>query len=448
MSIKVGFISLGCPKNQLDLELMLAKIVAAGYEVVEEDIHADVMIVNTCAFIQSAKEESIEAILDLNWLKENRSLKGVIVTGCMAQRYFDDIRASMPEADAVVALGREQEICEVVEAVFRGEKPALNAEPEALCLEGDRVVTTPEYTAYLRIAEGCDNCCSYCAIPQIRGRFRSRPIENVMEEARTLRKMGVKELCLVAQDTTRYGEDLYGEYALDRLLTALCEDEATDFEWIRLFYCYPDKITDGLVETMAKYPQILHYMDMPIQHISDSVLERMNRHGGAAVIRESVKKLREAMPDMVLRTTALVGFPGETGADFEELLAYIKETKFYHLGSFAYSREENTPAYSFDKRVSEKVKNRRVERLMEAQFEIVAERNEKEIGAIKDVLCEGYDPVGECWFGRSREYAPEIDGRVYFKARRRPEVGSFVKVKITEVVDYDLLGEALREETK
>ncbi len=448
MSIKVGFISLGCPKNQLDLELMLAKVVAAGYEVVEEDIHADVMIVNTCAFIQSAKEESIEAILDLNWLKENRSLKGVIVTGCMAQRYFDEICASLPEADGVLALGQEQDICDVVERVYRGEKVARNAAPEALCLEGDRVVTTPEYTAYLRIAEGCDNCCSYCAIPQIRGRFRSRKMEDILEEARTLRKMGVKELCLVAQDTTRYGEDLYGEYALDRLLRALCEDEGTDFEWIRLFYCYPDKITDALVQTMAKYPRILHYMDMPIQHISQSVLTRMNRHGGAAVIKESVKKLREAMPDMVLRTTALVGFPGETGADFEELLSYIKETKFERLGSFAYSREENTPAYSFDKRVSEKVKNRRVERLMEAQFEIVEESNQKEIGKIKEVLCEGYDPVGECWFGRSWEYAPEIDGRIYFKARRKPEVGSFVKVKITQVVDYDLLGEVLREESR
>ncbi len=448
MSIRVGFISLGCPKNQLDLELMLAKVAQAGYEIVEEDIHADVMIVNTCAFIQSAKEESIEAILDLNWLKENRSLKGVIVTGCMAQRYFDDIRASMPEVDAVLALGKEGGICEAIEKVYRGERVAEYSEPEQLCLEGDRVVTTPEYTAYLRIAEGCDNCCSYCAIPQIRGRFRSRKMEDIMEEAATLRQMGVKELCLVAQDTTRYGEDLYGEYSLAKLLRALCADPRLDFDWIRLFYCYPDKITDELVEAMASDERILHYMDMPIQHISDGVLDRMNRHGGSEVIRQSVKKLRERMPDMVIRTTAMVGFPGESGADFEELLSYVKEARFERLGCFCYSREENTPAYGFDKRVPEKTKNRRMERLMEAQYEIVQEQNRSQIGTVKRVLCEGWDPVGECWFGRSWEYAPEIDGRVYFQSRKRPEVGSFAEVRITEAMDYDLLGEALKEEEK
>lgn len=446
MAIKVGFLSLGCPKNQLDLELMLARVVAAGYEIVEEDIHADVMIVNTCAFIQSAKEESIEAILDLGWLKENRHLRGVVVTGCLAQRYFDQIQESLPEVDAVLALGREQQICQAIEAVYRGEKMFAHGEPQELCLEGDRVVTTPDYTAYLRVAEGCDNCCSYCAIPQIRGPFRSRRMEDILAEARTLRQMGVKELCLVAQDTTRYGEDLYGEYSLDRLLTAICEDPELDFPWIRLFYCYPDKITQGLVEVMAKYPAIVPYIDMPIQHISDNVLKRMNRHGGSQAIVESIERLRRAMPDVAIRTTALVGFSGETGKDFEELLAFVKQTRFRHLGCFAYSREENTPAYGFDGRVSQKVKDRRVERIMEAQAQISLEYGQEAVGQVKEVLCEGYDPVSECWFGRSREFAPEIDGRVYFHAKTKPTVGEFVSVKITQVLDYDLVGETYREE--
>ena len=446
MSIKVGFISLGCPKNQMDLELMLAKVAAEGFEIVEEDIHAHVMIVNTCAFIKSAKEESIEAILDLGWLKENRDLKGIVVTGCLAQRYFDDIQKSIPEVDAVLGLGDEKDICLAIKKVYEGEKYFAHSEPEALCMEGDRVVTTPEYTAYLRIAEGCNNRCSYCAIPAIRGKMRSRRIEDIVAEARTLRQMGVKELCLVAQDTTGYGKDLYGEYCLDKLLEAICSESDLDFKWIRLFYCYPDKITDGLLKVMKKYPNILHYIDMPIQHISDKVLERMNRHGKSEIIKDSVKRLREAMPDMVIRTTVMVGFPGETGADFEELLSYVREARFDRLGCFCYSREEDTPAYGFDGRVPQKTKERRMERVMEAQFEINRLNSEAQIGEIKEVLCEGYDPVGECWFGRSWEYAPEIDGRVYFKTRKRPEVGSFVKVKITEVLDYDLLGEAVREE--
>ena len=446
MSIKVGFISLGCPKNQMDLELMLAKVAEEGFEIVEEDIHADVMIVNTCAFIKSAKEESIEAILDLGWLKENRDLKGIVVTGCLAQRYFDDIQKSIPEVDAVLGLGDEKDICLAIKKVYGGERYFAHSEPESLCMEGDRVVTTPEYTAYLRIAEGCNNRCSYCAIPGIRGRLRSRRIEDIVAEAKTLRQMGVKELCLVAQDTTGYGKDLYGEYCLDKLLESICSDPELDFKWIRLFYCYPDKITDGLLQVMKKYPNLLHYIDMPIQHISDKVLERMNRHGKSDVIKDSVRRLREAMPDMVIRTTVMVGFPGENGADFEELLSYVKETKFERLGCFCYSREEGTPAYGFDGRVPQKTRERRMERVMEAQFEINRLNSEKQIGQIKEVLCEGYDPVGECWFGRSWEYAPEIDGRVYFKTRKKPEVGSFVRVKITDILDYDLLGEAVRED--
>lgn len=444
MSIRVGFVSLGCPKNQMDLELMLARVNGdGGFEIVEDDIHADVMIVNTCAFIKSAKEESIETILDLNWLRTNRSLRGIVVTGCMAQRYFDQIKKEMPEVDAVLAPGCEDRICEAIREVYEGRKLFCHAPAEDLCMEGDRVVTTPPYTAYLRIAEGCDNRCSYCSIPDIRGRFRSRNPDDIIAEAKTLRALGVRELCIIAQDTTRYGLDLFGEYSLDKLLEKICE-EVPDFDWIRLFYCYPDKITDSLIETMASHPQIAHYIDMPIQHISATVLERMNRHGGPEVIRDAVKRLRERIPDITIRTTVMVGFPGETGKDFEELLAFVKECRFDRLGCFTYSREEGTPAYRFEPRVPEKTKTRRMERIMEAQYQIAAENGAALSGSVLKVLTEGYDPVSERWFGRSVGYAPEIDGRVYFTSRRKPAVGEFADVKITEALDYDLLGEAVR----
>ncbi|MBQ9543549.1 MAG: 30S ribosomal protein S12 methylthiotransferase RimO [Clostridia bacterium] len=447
MSIKVGFISLGCPKNQTDLELMLARVNNAGFEIVEEDIRADVMIVNTCAFIKSAKEESIEAILDLDWLKKNRSLKGIVVTGCMAQRYFDEIKSELPEVDAVLSLGCEGEICEAIKKVYDGEKYFASSEPEKLVMEGDRVVSTPPYTAYLRIADGCDNRCSYCAIPLIRGGFRSRKIEDVVAEAKVLRGLGVKELCVIAQDTSAYGRDIYGKPSLDRLLKEICR-EVPDFEWIRLFYCYPDKITDSLIDAIASLPQVVKYIDLPIQHISEPVLKRMNRHGGPEVVIDAIRRLREKIPGIAIRTTVMTGFPGETGKDFDELLAFVKETRFERLGSFVYSREEGTPAYRFDGRVPRKTAERRMERIMEAQFDIAQELNAAKIGTVQTVLVEGWDPVSERWFGRTADSAPEIDPKVYFTSGRRPAEGDFVKVKIEEVLDYDLLGKALREDKK
>ena len=444
-SIKVGFISLGCPKNQTDLELMLARVNDAGFELVEEDIHADVMIVNTCAFIKSAKEESIEAILDLDWLKKNRSLKGIVVTGCLAQRYFDEIKNELPEVDAVLSLGNEKEICAAIEKVYNGEKYFASSEPEALVMEGDRVVSTPPYTAYLRIAEGCDNRCSYCAIPLIRGGFRSRRLEDVVAEAKVLRELGVRELCVVAQDTTAYGRDIYGECSLDRLLREICR-EVPDFDWIRLFYCYPDKITDSLIETMASLPQVCRYIDLPIQHISAPVLRRMNRHGGPEIVKDAIRRLREGIPGIAVRTTVMTGFPGETGADFEELLSFVKETRFDRLGCFVYSREEGTPAYKFDGRIPKKTAERRMERIMEAQFEIAQELNRGRIGGVETVLTEGYDPVSERWFGRTADSAPDIDPKVYFTSGRRPAAGDFIKVKIEDTLDYDLLGKAVRED--
>ncbi len=444
MAIKVGFVSLGCPKNTCDTEVMLKKLIDAGCEIVPEDISADVMIVNTCAFIESAKEESINYILDLAYLKEHHDLKGIVVTGCLATRYAEDIEKSLPEADAIVSAGAEGDIVEAVLKVANGEKYKKILPTECLELGGERVVTTPDYTAYLKIAEGCDNRCTYCAIPDIRGRFRSRALDSILAEARELSEMGVKELCLVAQDTTRWGEDLYGKYSLDKLLEALATDEKCNFRWIRLLYCYPDKITDSLVETMAKYDNIAKYIDMPIQHISDTVLTRMNRRGGKEAIVSAIERLRRAMPDITIRTTVIAGFPGETAKEAGELLSFIKETRFTRLGAFAYSREENTPAYSMTPQISKKVKETRVEALMEAQYAIHAEHNEHLLGQVMEVVCEGYDEVAEIYYGRSEMDAPEIDSKIYFSALHRVHDGEFLKVKITEVSDYDLIGREVK----
>lgn len=444
---KIGFVSLGCAKNRVDTEVMLAKLLDAGYEIAEEDIEADVMIVNTCAFIQSAKEESIETVLDLDWLKKNRDLKGIIVTGCMAERYAEEIERDLPEVDAVVPVGDEGNICLAVKAVLAGEKYHHNSPaPEELPLGGDRVVTTPEYTAYLKIAEGCDNCCTYCAIPMMRGKFRSRPIEDLLNEAQNLYDIGVRELCIVAQDTTRYGLDLYGEYSLHRLLEALCTSKTFSFTWIRLLYCYPDKITDELIEVMARYDNVAKYIDLPIQHISDSVLSAMNRHGGSAVIRDAIARLKKAMPNIVIRSTALLGFPGETAKDFNELIAFLKETKFPRLGAFIYSREEGTPAYSLPKQVSEKTKASRLDILMNAQYTIQHNDQEKKLGKVLKILAEGYDQAAACYFGRSEADAPEIDGKVFFTADRRIKEGEFIFVQIDDVLDYDLMGHLVSEE--
>jgi ribosomal protein S12 methylthiotransferase len=444
---KIGFVSLGCAKNRVDTEVMLAKLLHAGYEIVEEDTRADVMIVNSCAFIQSAKEESIETVLDLDWLKKNHILRGIVLTGCMAQRYYEDIRKELPEVDAVVPVGDEGYICEAVEAVLQG-KPyeRKTTAPEELPLGGDRVVTTPPYTAYLKIAEGCDNCCAYCAIPMMRGPFRSRPMEDLIAEANMLHALGVKELCIIAQDTTRYGKDLYGEYSLHTLLEALCTSTEFSFPWIRLLYCYPDKITDELIEVMAKYDAIVKYIDMPIQHISDAVLKSMHRHGGSAVIKDAIARLRRAMPDIVIRTTALVGFPGETKQDFNELARFIKEIKFQRLGVFAYSREEGTPAYTMQKQVPGKIKQARLDNLMNEQYTIQHNDHTSKIGQTFLVLTEAYDGVAECYYGRSAADAPEIDGKVFFTGPGGIQPGTFVQVRIDQVMEYDVTGRVVSGE--
>ena len=445
--MKVGFVSLGCPKNQLDTEVMLHEVVTAGYEITDDETEADVVIINTCGFIESAKKESIENILDIAWLKKNRSLSAIVVTGCLAERYRESILEEMPEVDAVLGVGSIHNIVEAIEAVTvkkkKGSKRKYSSfeDKETVRLGGDRVLTTPDYTAYLKIAEGCDNRCAYCAIPDIRGRFRSRTIEDIVEEAKQLEALGVRELNIVAQDITRYGLDIYGSYKLAELLRAITKN--TSIPWLRLLYCYPDKITDELIAEIRDNDRILKYIDMPIQHISDNMLTAMNRHGDSKMIREVIKKLRQQIPDIVIRTTFIVGFPGESESDFEELCEFVKETKFEHLGVFPYSREEDTPAYDFDGQIDEQIKQDRADIIMREQLEINTQNNEKAVGKTITVLCEDYDPVASVHFGRSAADAPEIDGKVYFKAERRIAPGSFVKVKIREVLDYDLFGRAI-----
>ena len=437
---KIGFVSLGCPKNQLDTEVMLHELYSAGYEIVSEDIDADVIVVNTCGFIESAKQEAIDNIIDVGWLKKNRTLKAIVVTGCLAERYRDEIFESLPEVDAVLGVGSIHNIVEAVEAVTRGEKYSSYEDKNTVRLGGERVITTPEYYAYLKIAEGCDNCCTYCAIPSIRGSFRSRPMEDIVAEAKTLEEIGVKELVIVAQDTSRYGLDLYGDYKLAELLNEITQ--ATNIPWIRILYCYPDKITDELIEVLANNPKVLKYIDLPIQHISDSMLRAMNRHGDGAMIRDVVKKLRERVPDIVIRTTAIVGFPGESEADFSELCEYIKEARFDRFGAFTYSREEGTVAYDLEDQIDEQTKQDRYDIIMRTQADIVEQYNEAVIGKTVTVLCEDYDPVSETFFGRSAADAPEIDGKVYFRAPKASvSAGEFVNVKVTEALDFDLIGD-------
>ena len=441
--MKIGFVSLGCPKNQLDTEIMLHEIVQAGYEITPEDIDADVIIVNTCAFIESAKKEAIDNILDVAWLKKHRKLQAIIVTGCLSERYGEEILKELPEVDAVLGVGSIHRIVEAIEFVTakarkKKEKFYAHDDCNTVRLGGDRVLTTPDYAAYIKIAEGCDNRCAYCAIPSIRGKFRSRPMEDLVAEAKQLEALGVKELTVVAQDITRYGLDLYGKYALAELLHRITEE--TTIPWIRLLYCYPDKITDELIAEMRDNPRILKYIDLPLQHISDHMLSAMNRHGDGSMIREVLAKLRREIPEIVIRTTFIVGFPGETEEDFAELCEFIKEQRFDHAGVFTYSREEGTDAYDMADQIDEQVKQDRMDLLMREQMEINEALNREKVGKIVDVICEDYDPVAEVHFGRSSADAPEIDGKVYFKSEERIAPGSFVKVKVRRVVDYDLYG--------
>ncbi len=441
MSIKVGFVSLGCPKNLVNTETMLARLVSAGFEIVAEDVDADVIVVNTCAFIESAKKEAIDNILDVAWLKENHTLKGIVVAGCLPERYRDEVMKELPEVDAIIGVGSIDDICEAVTAAYEGRKFSSFGDKNTVPLGGERVITTPEYFAYLQIAEGCDNCCSYCAIPSIRGRFRSRPMSEIIDEARDLASLGVKELCVIAQDTTRYGEDLYGVYSLDSLVHELSQIDG--IEWIRLLYCYPDRITNSLIDEIASNPKVVKYLDIPIQHISTPVLKRMNRRDSEESIREIISKLRNRIPGIYLRTTVMTGFPGETDEDFDKLLAFVKETRFERLGAFVYSREEGTPAYDLSDQVPEKLKRKRYELIMREQRKIHAAINKATVGKTLRVINEGYDQVAESYYGRSFADAPDIDGKIYYSSPRRLRDGEFVNVLVQDVIDYDLTGKVV-----
>ena len=435
---KVGFVSLGCSKNLVDTEVMLRKLHDAGFEITPDETEAEIVVINTCGFIESAKQESIDNILDIAWLKKNGKCRGIIATGCLVERYREQVMDEMPELDALVGIGSIDKIVDACRAVLDGKKYTSFEDKETCKLGGERILTTEPHIAYLKIAEGCDNKCTYCAIPLIRGRLRSRTVEDIVAEAKELEALGVKEINLIAQDTSRYGLDLYGEYSLARLVREITKN--TDIPWIRLLYCYPDKITDELIEELATNDRLVKYMDIPIQHISDPVLKRMNRHGGSELIRETVKKLRERVPGITLRTTAMVGFPGETEEDFEALCEFVKEAEFDRFGAFTYSAEEGTVAAELDGEIDEQVKQDRYDILMQTQLTVAESVSQSKIGKTLNVLCDGYDTVAEIHYGRSEADAPDVDGRVYFKAKKRVAPGSFVNVKITEALDYDVIG--------
>lgn len=436
---KIGMVSLGCPKNRVDAEIMLKKLQDAGYEITPEEADADAIIVNTCGFIEDAKAEAIENILEVAKYKQDGKCKALIVTGCLAERYREEIREQLPEVDVTVGLAGNADIVEIVNNALEGKCEDRFGEKESLIIEGERLLTTPHYTAYVKIAEGCDNCCTYCAIPKIRGRFRSRMMEDIIFEVIHLAEKGVKEIVLVAQDTTKYGEDIYGEPKLALLMRNLCRID--DIKWIRVLYTYPDLITDELLETMRSEEKIVNYLDIPLQHCNSEVLKRMNRRGSRAEIESLIDRIRARIPDITLRTTLITGFPGESEEQFEELCEFTRKVRFDRLGCFAYSEEEGTAAANYPDQTDMQTRVDRAEIIMNDQLSVVAENNQSKIGTTEEVLVEGYDDYIKCYFGRTRSDAPEIDGKVFFTVTKPLEIGSFVKVTINDSLEYDLLGE-------
>ena len=443
--MKVGFISLGCAKNQVNCEQMIWQTYEAGHEVALGAEDCDAVVVNTCGFLQEARDEAMGEMEKLAELKRAGQIQKIIVTGCMAQWKKDEMEELCPDADAFIGVGGYENIGQVLEQLEKGEKASLYGDIDAPVPEVDRVVCTSDYWAWLRIAEGCDNRCAYCVIPFIRGKFRSRPEEKILEEARNLAEAGMKELIVVAQDITRYGLDLYGRRALADLLPKLCAIEG--IEWVRLHYLYPDEITDELIDVIANEPKIVKYIDLPIQHISTKVLKSMHRRGTGEEIRELFHKLRARIPGLVLRTSLIAGFPGETDEDFEELCEFLLEEKIERAGVFPYSPEPGSAAASYPDQVDEDVKRRRVELITDIQMRIVDEFCEGQVGRTLTVLCEGYDDETELFFGRSEYDSPGIDGIVHFEGEEggvRP--GDFYRVKITSTYDGELIGVIDNEE--
>ncbi len=445
--MKVGFVSLGCAKNQVNCEQMIWQTYQAGYDVALDCEDCDVAVVNTCGFLQEAKEEALGEIARLVEQKRDGGLKKLIVTGCMAQRFREELSTLCPEVDGFIGVSGYEDVAQVIGQALEGQHPALFGDIHAPVPETDRVVCTSDHWAWLRIAEGCDNHCAYCVIPYIRGRFRSRPEEAILAEAQELAQAGMKELIVVAQDITRYGLDLYGQRRLAQLLQKLCQVEG--IHWIRLHYLYPDEIDDELIQVIAQEPKIVKYLDIPIQHISDPVLKAMRRRGTGEEIRALFTKLREKIPGLVLRTSLIAGFPGETEADFEALCDFLLEYKLQRAGVFAYSPEAGSAAAEFPDQVDEDVKRRRVELLTDLQLRITDDYAASQVGQVLEVLCEGYDEETELYYGRSYADSPEIDGMVHFEGEEGGVApGGFYQVRITNVYDGELIGVRQEEETE
>ena len=438
---KLGLISLGCAKNLVDSEHMLALMREAGWEITEDMSEADVGVVNTCGFIEAAKTEAIETILETAQYKQTGSMKGLVVTGCLVQRYADEMRKELPEIDVLCGTGSYDNIVDAANAALKGQQAAYMADMTAAALDGGRSRLTPSYTAYFKIAEGCSNTCAYCIIPKLRGRYRSREMASLLEEARALSDAGVKELIVIAQDITRYGMDWDGKPHLADLLEELCK---LDFHWIRLHYLYPEWIDDRLIDVIAREDKILKYLDIPLQHCNDKILKKMNRRGDKKYLCALLDKLRECIPGLVLRTSIIAGLPGEGEEEFDELCDFLREQKLLRAGVFPYSPEEGTRAAKME-RVDSDEAARRAERIVDIQSEIIDAWNDERQGDVMEVLCEGFDGQSMLFVGRSYAESPDIDGRIYFSAPRDVAAGEFVPVRITGAMDGELTGELAEE---
>ncbi|MGE4273126.1 MAG: 30S ribosomal protein S12 methylthiotransferase RimO [Desulfitobacterium sp.] len=442
MNKKVAIVTLGCPKNQVDSEIMTGHI-GEKYQVVGEPEQADIIIINTCTFIESAKAESIDTILEMAQYKEQGQCKTLMATGCLAQRYGDELLAEIPELDGVMGTGNISEILETIEEAEKTKVRRISAEAPAFIYDEamPRVRLSPKQYAYVKVAEGCDNLCTYCIIPQVRGHFRSRKQESIINEVKAMAQEGVKEVLLIAQDTTRYGKDLYGEYRLPSLIKEIAKIEGV--EWIRLMYCYPELFTDELIQVMKETPKVCRYLDLPLQHAHNKVLREMNRRGTVEEAEELILKLRRELPDIRLRTTMITGFPGETDEEFKAILDFAQRIRFDRLGAFAYSQEESTPAAKREDQIPEDIREQRRDELMKLQLDIAYQQQQRWVGQTLKVLIEEELPDGR-WAGRSEGDAPEIDGLVYIHSPIPLEIGKFVQVKVTEADSYDLMGEVVQ----
>ncbi len=436
--MKIAFVSLGCAKNLVNTEQMMALVKAAGHTVTGDPEGADVAVLNTCGFIDSAKSEAIQNILELAALKDQGKLGKLLVAGCLTQRYRDEILEELPEIDGILGTGSYTDIVPAIESVMEGDTPTYFGDIDHTIEDGARIVSTPPYTAFLKIAEGCDNRCAYCVIPSLRGRYRSRTMESLLSEAKKLADDGVQELIVIAQDITRYGTDLYHKRMLPELLTELCK---LPFHWVRLHYLYPDELDDALIDVIAREHKILKYIDIPLQHINDRILKAMNRRSTKAEIIALLKKLRDRLPGLVLRTSLICGLPGETEEEFEELCDFLRESGIERAGIFQFSPEEGTPAAVMPDQVDPDTAKRRVELLVELQSRVMDAWNESRLGETLEVLCEGFDPDMGCYAGRSYADSPDVDGKVFFTAAGLVPAGTFVNVRITGTSDGDLTGE-------